>query len=158
MKHKNKGIIPSNLSLNVTARFQSGRLLSVQLHPSKKRGIYWDVEGDDKGIFEEWLINYSSLKYNSLPSIPLDLSSVTPFTLEVLKILKSIPFGEVLTYREVAERIGKPLAARAIGQACGRNPLPLIIPCHRVISSGKGIGGFTGGVDIKTQLLDFEGF
>lgn len=86
---------------------------------------------------------------------PFDLDHLPPFTREVLTYLQTIPMGETETYRQVACQLGSPRAARAVGGACGRNPLPLLIPCHRVLSS-NGIGGFSLGLEIKQKLLNFE--
>jgi methylated-DNA-[protein]-cysteine S-methyltransferase len=86
----------------------------------------------------------------------LDLSSATPFQQEVWQITRLIPYGETRSYSWLAKKIGKPGAARAIGQALSRNPLPIIIPCHRVIGSNGKLGGFTGGLEIKKRLLHLE--
>ncbi|HII06013.1 MAG TPA: MGMT family protein [Methanotrichaceae archaeon] len=85
----------------------------------------------------------------------LDLSGLTEFQKEVLRFVASIPPGETLTYGQVAERLGRPKAARAVGQALGANPFPLIIPCHRVVGS-KGLGGYSSGINLKRRLLDIE--
>ncbi len=74
----------------------------------------------------------------------------------VWEALVSIPFGQRLTYLDLAKSIGKAGAARAAGSACGRNPMPLLIPCHRVIRAGGSLGGFSMGVEIKKRLLAFE--
>ncbi len=84
-----------------------------------------------------------------------DLTSLTEFQREVLSFVASIPPGETLTYGQVAERLGRPKAARAVGQALGKNPFPLIIPCHRVVGS-KDIGGYSSGIGLKKRLLDVE--
>ena len=82
----------------------------------------------------------------------------TNFQKMVWTELKKIPFGETRTYKEIAVAIGKPKAARAVANACGKNPYPIIIPCHRVVRSDGSIGGFTGdgGVEKKRQLLRQE--
>ena len=82
----------------------------------------------------------------------------TNFQKMVWTELKKIPFGETRTYKEIAVAIGKPKAARAVANACGKNPYPVIIPCHRVVCSDRTIGGFTGdgGVEKKRQLLRQE--
>ena len=85
----------------------------------------------------------------------LDLSG-TVFQHEVWEATRAIPYGETRSYRWVAEQIGKPKAVRAVGQALGRNPLPVIVPCHRVLASDGGIGGFTGGIETKRYLLHLE--
>ena len=69
--------------------------------------------------------------------------------------MSKIPYGKTISYADLAKQAGKPLAYRAVGTACGKNPLPLIIPCHRVISQ-QGLGGFTGGLKIKKFLLNLE--
>jgi len=80
----------------------------------------------------------------------------TDFEKKVWLCLKDIPFGETRTYKWVAEKIGDPLAARAVGQALSRNPIPIVLPCHRVIESDGSIGGYSSGVNIKRRLLEME--
>lgn len=82
--------------------------------------------------------------------------SGTGFEKAVWQALTEIPFGETRTYKWLAEKIGKPKASRAVGQALGRNPIPIIIPCHRIIESDGSLGGYSGGIDIKRRLLDME--
>jgi O-6-methylguanine DNA methyltransferase len=91
--------------------------------------------------------------------LPLDLHSLTPFQLSVLQAARRIPAGDVRTYGQVAQAIGKPKASRAVGQALGRNPIPIVIPCHRVIASDGGLGGYSGGggLQSKRYLLGLEG-
>ncbi len=86
----------------------------------------------------------------------LDLSQATHFQREVWEITRRIPYGETRSYAWVAEQIKKPRAARAVGQALSKNPLPLIIPCHRVLTSDGKLGGFGGGVEMKKYLLSLE--
>ena len=81
----------------------------------------------------------------------------TPFQRRVWQELQRIPRGQSISYKELAERIGNPKAARAVGQANGRNPIPLIIPCHRVIAADGGLGGYSSGLDRKRWLLHHEG-
>lgn len=80
----------------------------------------------------------------------------TPFQAQVLEYLRSIPYGETRSYRDVAVAIGNPRAVRAVGGANGNNPIPIIIPCHRVIGSNGTLTGFGGGIDTKRYLLDLE--
>jgi methylated-DNA-[protein]-cysteine S-methyltransferase len=80
----------------------------------------------------------------------------TPFQLSVWQALQDIPYGQTVSYGELARRIGKPKASRAVGAACARNPLPIVIPCHRVIGSTGGLTGFGGGLDVKKALLELE--
>jgi methylated-DNA-[protein]-cysteine S-methyltransferase len=90
--------------------------------------------------------------------LPIDWSLVTPFGRRVLTATAAIPFGEVSTYARIAERAGNPKAARATGNALGANPMPIVIPCHRVLhSGGRDIGRYTGGVHRKEALLRLEG-
>jgi methylated-DNA-[protein]-cysteine S-methyltransferase len=80
----------------------------------------------------------------------------TDFQREVWTELARIPYGETISYGELARRVGRPSAPRAVGQANGRNPIPVIVPCHRVLA-GNGIGGYGGGLKVKRQLLAVEG-
>jgi methylated-DNA-[protein]-cysteine S-methyltransferase len=84
------------------------------------------------------------------------LTGGTEFEKAVWHALMEIPYGETRTYKWLAEKIGKPNASRAVGQALSRNPIPIIIPCHRIIESDGTIGGYSGGIDIKRRLLDIE--
>lgn len=88
--------------------------------------------------------------------IPLDISQGTSFQQKVWLELLKIPYGTTISYAKLAKNIGKPTAFRAVANANGRNPISLIIPCHRVIASDGGLGGYTGGLDIKRILLDLE--
>jgi methylated-DNA-[protein]-cysteine S-methyltransferase len=90
-------------------------------------------------------------------SFDLNLSpGGTEFQLSVLEELQRIPYGATASYGEIAERIGRPKAVRAVGAANGRNPIPIIIPCHRVIGSDGGMTGFGGGIPTKKALLRLE--
>ncbi|MEP6994916.1 MAG: methylated-DNA--[protein]-cysteine S-methyltransferase [Acidobacteriota bacterium] len=80
----------------------------------------------------------------------------TPFQLEVWSALRRIPYGDTTTYGEIARRLGRTNASRAVGAANGRNPIPIVIPCHRVIGSGGSLTGFGGGLPIKRRLLSLE--
>lgn len=90
---------------------------------------------------------------------PVDLSLVGPFERIVLERLRRIPKGQVRTYRDIAREIGHPGAVRAVGNACAKNPVPLIVPCHRVVRSDGGLGGYSlrGGTALKRRLLEGEG-
>ncbi|MDT0344727.1 methylated-DNA--[protein]-cysteine S-methyltransferase [Streptomyces litchfieldiae] len=89
---------------------------------------------------------------------PLDWSLASGFTEQVLRELAaSVPYGSVVGYGELAERVGDPDAARAVGAAMGANPLPVVVPCHRVVAADGGIGGFGGGLETKRELLALEG-
>lgn len=88
-------------------------------------------------------------------SITLDLRG-TQFQKDVWEALRAIPFGETRSYGQIAARVGSPRASRAVGAANGRNPVSIIVPCHRVIGSSGKLTGFAGGVDVKDRLLQFE--
>ena len=87
--------------------------------------------------------------------LPLDLTG-TAFQRAVWTQLGAIPYGQTISYGELARRVGNPQAARAVGSANGRNPVALIVPCHRVIAADGGLGGYGGGADRKTLLLELE--
>lgn len=89
--------------------------------------------------------------------VPVDLALVGPFAREVLDAAVAIPYGEVTTYGELASTVGRPRAARAVGNALGSNPVPIVVPCHRILRAGGGLGGYTGGTHIKRALLAVEG-
>lgn len=87
--------------------------------------------------------------------LEIDLRA-TPFQLDVYRALGEIPYGESVSYAEVARRIGRPTAMRAVGAANGANPIPLVIPCHRVVAADGHLHGYAGGLDLKARLLAME--
>jgi methylated-DNA-[protein]-cysteine S-methyltransferase len=87
----------------------------------------------------------------------LDLSAGTPFQQKVWRVLQTIPHGQTRSYAWVAKEIGRPTAVRAVGAACGANPVGIIVPCHRVAASDGSLGGYTGGLKWKRRLLKLEG-
>ena len=101
------------------------------------------------------LIRYLSGEVVDFSGYEVDLSGLTDFEQEVIKETRKIRYGSVVTYSELAARIGKQNAARAVGNALSKNPLPIVIPCHRVVSKG-GIGGYAFGVEAKRRLLKLE--
>jgi O-6-methylguanine DNA methyltransferase len=88
--------------------------------------------------------------------LPIDYRLVTPFQHKVLSATARIPFGHCVSYSDIASRIGQPEARRAVGGALGKNPIPIVVPCHRVIAADGSIGGYTGGLDIKRALFRIE--
>ena len=105
-----------------------------------------DVVNRIRGYFEGRAVSFSdALVLNG-----------TPFQQRVWQATRLIPYGETRTYSEIAGQVGSPGAARAVGQALGANPFPIIVPCHRVIASGGGLGGFGGGLVMKATLLNLE--
>lgn len=93
-----------------------------------------------------------------LADIKLDLAAVSDFQRQVYAIARAIPPGETLTYGDIAKRLGGVNLAREVGQAMGKNPIPIIVPCHRVLAAGGGTGGFSapGGIDTKLRMLTIE--
>ena len=89
--------------------------------------------------------------------VPIDWRLVRGFAGDVLRATARIPFGSVSSYREVAAEAGSPNAYRAAGNALGSNPIPIVVPCHRVLHAGGGLGGYTGGLERKRYLLELEG-
>ncbi|MGB3272024.1 MAG: methylated-DNA--[protein]-cysteine S-methyltransferase [Xanthobacteraceae bacterium] len=96
---------------------------------------------------------------SKIDAIVLDMSAIPPFNRQVYEITRAIPRGQTLTYGEIASRLGASGAARAVGRALGQNPIPIIVPCHRVLAANGATGGFsaTGGVVTKFRLLAIEG-
>jgi methylated-DNA-[protein]-cysteine S-methyltransferase len=90
-------------------------------------------------------------------TVALDRSARTGFRGEVLTALEDVPYGETVTYGELAGMAGRPLASRAVGTAMATNPLPVVVPCHRVVAAGGALGGYGPGPELKLQLLALEG-
>ena len=88
---------------------------------------------------------------------PLDLAGGTEFQRAVWAAMREIPAGQTRSYGEIARLIGKPKAVRAVGGACGANPIPVLVPCHRVLAANQKLGGFSSGLDWKRRLLEREG-
>ncbi|MEW6543957.1 MAG: methylated-DNA--[protein]-cysteine S-methyltransferase [Nitrospirota bacterium] len=90
-------------------------------------------------------------------AFPVDFTGGTPFQTRVWRTIRAVPYGQVRSYKWVATRVGGARYARAVGLALGANPVPLIVPCHRVIAADGSLGGFSGGLPIKRRLLALEG-
>lgn len=107
----------------------------------------------------ERIANHLAGKGDDLKDIRVDLSSCPPFAQKVYRALRKVPPGKVITYGDLAKRVGSPNAARAVGRAMATNPVPLIVPCHRIVASSGKLGGFSapGGVSLKKRLLVIEG-
>ena len=88
--------------------------------------------------------------------VPLEMNG-TPFQRKVWDTLLEIPYGEVISYAQLADKVGSPRGFRAVGAANGKNPIPIIVPCHRVINTGGGLGGYSCGLPYKRRLLELEG-
>lgn len=134
------------------------------------------LDGDEEAVLEE-LVSRISPRVLSAPrrldeprreldqyfsgrrhefELALDWQLMTAFARRILRATAAIPYGEVSTYRQVATEAGSPNGSRAAGNALGSNPMPIVIPCHRVLHSGGGLGGYTGGLDRKRVLLGIE--
>ncbi len=119
--------------------------------PSLEEGAEFHLQSAQSAI-----IAYLAGKARNF-DLPLDLEGRTPFQMKVWAVLQTIPYGRVRSYGWVARKVGKPRAARAVGAACGANPVPLLVPCHRVVASDGSLGGFSGGLSNKKRLLRLEG-
>lgn len=100
-------------------------------------------------FLEQYLNNEISNDY-------LKPTSLSEFTRKVLSAIREVEWGTVITYKELAEKIGKPTSVRAVANALGRNPFPFVIPCHRVIRSDTGLGGYAWGTELKEALINYE--
>jgi len=107
-----------------------------------------------KDLMERFKVYFSGHR-TTFPD-KLNLSRATHFQREVWETTRLIPYGETRSYAWVAKQIKRPKAARAVGQALGKNPLPIIVPCHRVVASAGKLGGFGGGIEMKRYLLSLE--
>ncbi len=128
-----------------------GKLKEILFGPAPSMSVAADGETDEAA---KQLAEYFK---RDRKEFDLKLAPVgTEFQLAVWSELEKIPFAQTITYAELAARVGQPKAFRAVGNANGRNPIPIIIPCHRVIGSDGRLTGFAGGVDIKQRLLNLE--
>lgn len=111
-----------------------------------------------KALQEQIVAYFEGMHVSFSSDIPLFLDGLADFSRSVLIACRGVGFGQAITYRELAERSGRPTASRAVGGALARNPLPLLIPCHRVIRTDGKMGGFSapGGIALKKRMLDLE--
>lgn len=107
--------------------------------------------------YTDWLMSYFRGDKPS-PNLNIDWTTMSDFQRAIYKVCMKIPYGQTRSYWQLAVRMGNPYAARAVGGAMASNPLPIIIPCHRVIRSDNMLGGFGGGIPLKRKLLTHEGF
>jgi len=132
---------------------------SVTLCPNQQQELLCQLQGEHiSESVECWVEAWFSAYVTGtlwLAEIPLRWLALPTFTLSVLNVLKTVPYGHTVTYKELAIMAGNQHAYRAVGSACRRNPFPLLIPCHRVIAS-KGLGGFSCGLQVKKSLLAHE--
>ena len=102
------------------------------------------------------LLDYLAGKRHTF-DVPLDLSQGTAFQRQVWRVLQRVPYGKLRSYQWIAARVGGPQYARAVGNAVGANPIPIVIPCHRIVAQDATLGGFSGGLPMKRKLLSLEG-
>lgn len=141
--------------LELTCAVEDGAVVSVSFeagewtpNPTREALTLWSAV---RGQLEEYVMGRRQAF-----DLPLRYSG-TPFQTRVWDALCGIPYGETRTYGELAEYIGSPKSARAVGRACHANPIAVIIPCHRVVGSSGSLTGFGGGIDVKERLLRLEG-
>ncbi len=163
----------ANLSLTVFHTYlgwmgieSSSKGLRRLILPQQSKESVLDQAGDSCSVLDDgdsaFLVDLSERLQSYLEGEPvdfpdkLDLSGASRFQRGVWEVTQSIPYGQTRSYGWVAERLGKPQAMRAVGQVLGRNPLPIIIPCHRVLRADGGLGGFSGGLEMKKLLLRLE--
>jgi methylated-DNA-[protein]-cysteine S-methyltransferase len=117
-------------------------------------GLEWE---ENPKSLQEVLSQLEAYFAGELKAFSLDIClNVTPFQKKVLTALRRVPYGETISYGELANKMGNPKASRAVGQANARNPIPIVIPCHRVIGSNGKLTGFGGGIEVKQTLLNLE--
>lgn len=130
---------------------QEGNVVLIEFNPSITIS---DEDTPISILIKNQITEYLSKK-NKFLTFPVK-TKVSYFTSLVLDALRNIQYGDTISYQELAEKIGYPKAARAVGNACGKNPIPLYYPCHRVIKKTGELGGFSGGLNIKKWLLSLE--
>ncbi|NGX39889.1 MAG: Bifunctional transcriptional activator/DNA repair enzyme Ada [Chlamydiae bacterium] len=148
---------PCSFSFLVTFHFAGEALAKVTIAPHDKPAMVLSHPHPKTLKIREWFNAYLQKKPFPFP-LPLQLSHLSLFSQRVLTSLQTVPFGETISYKELASKAKSPSASRAVGGVCNANPYPLIIPCHRVIQSNGKIGGFAYGYEMKEQLLAHESF
>jgi methylated-DNA-[protein]-cysteine S-methyltransferase len=134
--------------------FRVGVLIAVSFKDEKPRGI---LSGKSAASV---LVKKELAEYFNGERIDFTCQTAflegTEFERKVWNALRYVPYGETRTYKWLAEKIGRPQAFRSVGNALGKNPIPIIVPCHRIIESGGSLGGYTSGISIKRRLLEIE--
>jgi len=129
----------------------------ISFPKGKKRYFPEDDWVENPKPLQEVLRQLEAYFAGQLKTFSLDIClNVTPFQKKVLTAMRQVPYGETVSYGELAESIGNQKAGRAVGQASARNPIPIVVPCHRVIGSSGKLTGFGGGISVKQTLLDLE--
>lgn len=132
---------------NAIVRIIMGQMEEERLH-FKKTPLQKEVEEQIHLYFRKELKNFE---------LPIRFMEGTPLQHKIWETLQNIPYGEVISYKQLAERIGLKKGFRAIGNANSKNPIPIIVPCHRVVNHNHGLGGYAPGVKYKIKLLQLEG-
>jgi len=138
----------------VEIEMRAGKIREIRL--CSRRGPAAPPKTPQEHHLYQDLIRYFAGDKVSFLAHPIDLSDLPEFTCRVLAAARRIPHGARLSYGELAGKIGRPKAARAVGQALGRNPIPIIIPCHRVVGKSGELVGFSAGLSWKKTLLEIE--
>ena len=145
----------------VLIRFHGRKVVEIRFIHGGRVGKAKQVFSGEESAFAERLrtdfTDYFTEKAVDFTGYELEPETGTEFQRWVWEVLRRIPYGETRTYRWVAEAIGKPDSVRAVGNACGANPVPIIQPCHRIVASDGSLGGFSGGISLKRKLLSLEG-
>lgn len=134
---------------------QNDKIYRIVLENTHHNSLCWEIVGDSslENKISGWIASYLQKKHTCLP---LDWTHIPSTSKNVLEKMLDIPFGGTLSYQELAILVGFPTGARAMGQICRRNPFPLVIPCHRIISTNGSLRGFAFGLDMKKSLLEYE--
>lgn len=141
--------VPSGL-VNLAVTIQDGAVTQILLHGCATRPPETPFEHQVAQELTEYLTGARSrFTFHVSPT-------GTPFERRCWDALQQIPYGETRTYGEIARTVGTPNGARAVGSANHKNPIPIVIPCHRVVAAGGGLGGYGGGLDLKRRLLALE--
>lgn len=140
---------------------------AIVLPKRSKRAVESDLRVQSNGPLQQGesarleaahrqLLDYLEGRRNTF-DVPLDLSQGTSFQRKVWRTLQRVPYGKLRSYQWIAARVGGQHYARAVGNAVGANPLPIIVPCHRIVAQDASLGGFSGGLPMKRRLLSLEG-
>lgn len=130
--------------LDFWVRFEDDHVTSISFEK---------IENASDGLYKE---EFEKFFKNQPHQLKLKIEGGTPFQRQVWKALLEIPYAQLCSYQQIANRIGHPKAVRAVGSAIGKNPIPILIPCHRVIKKNGQLGNYTGGTHIKKRLLEVE--
>jgi len=159
-----KYYLPASLSLKLRFYIKDLTLTHVRLEVATRDGLeclfYANTLAEDPSLLHlvcsilSWLQNYLKKTPHAIDFPLAPFSSI--FMKQVLEELQKLPIGQTLYYQALAEKVGNPQAARAVGTALHKNPFPLLIPCHRIVSKRQGLGGFAYPLALKQLLLDFE--